>query len=360
MTTARTGITAAGTWIVDYAKVISRFPEEGSCVSVLSEAISNGGAPYNLLVNLCRLGATFPLKAVGCLGHDIDGASIMKDCRAHGIITAGMRTIPWASTSFSDVMTTRETGIRTSFNHAGANDLLSAEDFDFEEETSRIFFLGSLFFLAKLDAPDDRFGTLAASVLARARKAGILTCVDIERSNVPMEVFRESSQMALRQTDLIILNVEVAEQLSGVRVRYPSGIDLVAAADAAHGLQTLANSHAVVLRFPTGAFVLSRSGEHVTEGSANLPKSRIVSAIGAGHAFSAGFLYGYHEGWNLSACLKAGHATAAACLSDQTASGGIRTMPSCLKRLASFGQRPLESHHLDRPSRSESKPAVIP
>ncbi len=206
-----TGITAAGTWIVDYAKVISQFPEEGSCVSILSEAISNGGAPYNLLVNLCRLGAPFPLKAVGCLGHDIDGASIMKDCQSHGIATAGMRTIPWASTSFSDVMTTRETGIRTSFNHAGANDLLSPEDFDFEHESPRIFFLGSLFFLAKLDAPDHRFGTLAASVLARTRKAGVLTCVDIERSNIPMALFRESGRAALRQTDLIILNVEVAE-----------------------------------------------------------------------------------------------------------------------------------------------------
>ncbi len=41
----REGITAAGTWIVDYTKVVSRFPEEGSCTSVLSETLGNGGAP---------------------------------------------------------------------------------------------------------------------------------------------------------------------------------------------------------------------------------------------------------------------------------------------------------------------------
>jgi hypothetical protein len=64
----REGITAAGTWIVDYTKVVSRFPEEGSCTSVLSETLGNGGAPYNLLVNLCRLGFTSPHRSVRSVG----------------------------------------------------------------------------------------------------------------------------------------------------------------------------------------------------------------------------------------------------------------------------------------------------
>jgi sugar/nucleoside kinase (ribokinase family) len=88
-----------------------------------------------------------------------------------------------------------------------------------------------------------------------------------------------------------------------------------------------------------GAIALSDQGEIVTEGSVKLPKTRLVSATGAGHAFTAGFLYGYHENWGLLESLKAAHASAAACLMDKTASGGIRKLSSCLTLLDKFGQR---------------------
>ncbi len=348
MLSDRSGITAAGTWIVDYAKLISQFPDEGACASVFTETTHNGGAPYNLLVNLCRLGSPFPLRGLGCLGQDLDGDSIMKDCKAHAIDTARIRTVPGAATSFSDVMIARETGVRTSFNHAGANDLLRFEDFDFDENPSRILFLGSLFFLAGLDAKESKFGTFAASVLAHARRRGMLTCVDIERTNVPLSLFQESARASLKQTDLVILNVEVAEMLSMIRIRFPSGVDLFAAERAATELRALAQARCVVIRFPSGAFALAVSGERIAQGSVSLPKSRIVSAAGAGHAFTSGFLYGYHENWPLEDCLKAANATAAACLTDQTASGGIRKLSDCLKRLEKYGQRRLESMRIDQ------------
>ena len=338
----RSGITAAGTWIVDYSKEILHFPEEGSCVPIFSETTSNGGAPYNLLVNLCRLGFPHPLRAVGCLGKDLDGASIIKDCESHGIDASRMKSIPWASTSFSDVMVSRDTGVRTSFNHAGANDLLTAEDFQMQSDNSRILFFGSLFFLSALDAPDKKYGTVAAAVLARTREQGILTCVDIERTRVLSGVFRDAGRAALKQTDLVILNVEVAEELSGVRMCYPIGVDLAAAENAALALQELSAAKCVVLRFPAGALAVSDCGKRIAQGSVKLPKAKIAGAAGAGHAFTAGFLYGYHEQWGLEDCLRAAHASAAACLGNKTASGGVRILSSCLRNLEKLGQRELD------------------
>lgn len=337
----RAGITAAGTWIVDYTKVVSRFPEEGSCIQVLGETLGNGGAPYNLLVNLCRLGFTAPLRAVGWIGQDMDGASIVKDCRAHGIDSSRLHVSRETPTSFSDVMTNRETGIRTSFNHAGANALLKPGDFDLQNDSSRILYLGTLFFLAGLDKSEPRHGTRAAAVLAAARKQGMTTCIDIEKTDMATDAFLEGARAALRQTDLPILNVEVAERLSGIRLRYPAGVDFPAIKNAAQALQSLSGGSCVVIRFPAGALALAADGAMHLEGSVNLPKTRIVNAVGAGHAFAAGFLLGYHDGNDLSACLKNGHAAAAACLSATTSSSGVRTMGACLELFTKYGQRQL-------------------
>jgi sugar/nucleoside kinase (ribokinase family) len=339
MSSSRSGITAGGTWIVDYSKVISEFPHEGACTSIVSETINNGGAPYNLLVDLCRMGCPFPLRAIGCIGHDMDGSSILKDCKAHDIDTSRIRMTPESSTSFSDVMTTRETGVRTSFNYPGANALLNVDDFQFRHDNSRIFFLGTLFFMSALDETIFRHGSKAALVLASARREGILTCVDIERTNLPASFVEAGGRAALAETDIVILNIEVAEILSGIKIRYPAGVDIFAAREAARVLQAFGQAECVVIRFPVGAIALSDKGEIVTEGSVKLPKTRLVSATGAGHAFTAGFLYGYHENWSLLECLKAAHASAAACLMDKTASGGIRKLSSCLTLLDKFGQR---------------------
>jgi len=337
----RSGITAGGTWMVDYSKIISQFPHEGACTSILSETINNGGAPYNLLVDLCRLGAPFPLRAIGCIGHDMDGGSILKDCKAHEIETSRLQLLHESSTSFSDVMTTRETGVRTSFNYPGANALLGVDDFDFQKDASRIFFLGTLFFLAALDSADAKRGSKAAVVLAAARQQGLLTCIDIERTNLPQSVVEKGGRAALAETDLVILNLEVAEILSGVKILYPAGVDTIAAGEAARVLQSFGQAQCVVIRFPVGAIALSADGELMAEGSVKLPKARLVSAAGAGHAFTAGFLYGYHEKWTLRDCLKSGHAAAASCLTDKTASGGIKKLSSCRELLERYGQREL-------------------
>jgi len=335
----RNGITAAGTWIVDYNKVVSQFPDEGACTAVLRESVNNGGAPYNLLVDLCRLGAAFPLRAIGCIGRDVDGASILKDCLAHGIDATGLKTVPEASTSFSDVMTASETGIRTSFNHAGANAFLGTEHFDFGRDSSRIFYLGTLFFLAELDKRDAKHGTKAAAVLAEARRHGMLTCIDIERTNLAPGVFTTEARAALAETSLAVFNVEVAEMVSGIRIRYSAGVELSAACEAAEKILKFGDGECVAIRFPTGALALSKSGETVVEGSVRLPKSHVRSAAGSGHAFTAGFLHEYHESRALTDCLKAGHSAAAACLMDVTTSGGVKQLVSCLNLIEQFGQR---------------------
>src|SRR5271170_4202112 len=98
----RSGVMAGGNWIVDRVKFIDAWPPEDSLANIRRERLGNGGAPYNVLKNLSRLGATFPLEAVGLVGEDADGDYIFADCRACSIDTRQLRRTSEAATSYTD------------------------------------------------------------------------------------------------------------------------------------------------------------------------------------------------------------------------------------------------------------------
>ena len=87
MSNPRTGILAGGNWIVDQVKLIDRWPPQDALANITSQFSSNGGSPFNVLKNLARLGATFPLAAIGLVGDDEAGRFIREDCARHGTAT---------------------------------------------------------------------------------------------------------------------------------------------------------------------------------------------------------------------------------------------------------------------------------
>ena len=99
----RSGILAGGNWIVDRPKLIDVYPVQDTLANILQETSSNGGAAYNVLIDLARLQAPFPLEAVGLVGDDEAGEFIRADCRAHGIDTRQLHTCKEAPTSSADV-----------------------------------------------------------------------------------------------------------------------------------------------------------------------------------------------------------------------------------------------------------------
>ena len=188
--TERSGILAGGSWIVDRTKMIDFYPAQDALANILQEMSNNGGAPYNVLIDLARLQASFPLEAVGLVGDDAAGGFIRADCRAHGIDTCQLHSSKEAPTSYTDVMTVQSTGRRTFFHQRGANAFLDSAHFDFTQSRARIFHLGYILLLDRLDQPDPKYGTVAAALLARARAAGFKTSLDLvsEDSDMPWSV----------------------------------------------------------------------------------------------------------------------------------------------------------------------------
>jgi sugar/nucleoside kinase (ribokinase family) len=330
MSTSRHGLLAAGNWIIDYTKIIDIYPAQDALCNIASETYGNGGSPYNLLIDLARLEAPFPLEALGLVGDDKDGEAIRADCARHKIDVGQLRTTKDAHTSYTDVMSVKSTGRRTFFHQRGANALLGPEHFDFSASRARLFHLGYLLLLDRLDQPDADHGTVA----------GFKTSIDVVSED--SDRFPAIVRPALKHTDYAILNEFEAERTTGRRIRTESGIDAAQLRAAAAQLLEAGVREWVVIHFPEGAIAAGRDGKILTQGSVRIAQEKIAGTTGAGDAFGAGLLLGLHESKPMEECLHHAVCVAVACLTDATTSAGIHSLAHCVKLGDSFGFRDLK------------------
>jgi sugar/nucleoside kinase (ribokinase family) len=337
--TARDGILAGGNWILDHTKVIDVYPAQDALANILAETSSNGGGPYNVLKDLARLQAPFPLAAVGLVGDDAAGEYIRRDCQAHGIDTRQLHVTREAPTSYTDVMTVKSTGRRTFFHQRGANAFLDLAYFDFALSDARIFHLGYLLLLDRLDGADPVHGTVAAAVLHRAQEAGFRTSVDLvsEDSNR----FAKIVLPALCYCDYCVLNEFEAQRTTGITIVREGKIDLAAARKAAYKLLAAGACEWVVIHFSEGAIAVGSGGQELVQPSVNVPQERIAGTLGAGDAFAAGVLLGLHEAVPINVALTYGVCVAAASLTHPTSSDGVKPLFECLRLAEEFGYRQL-------------------
>jgi sugar/nucleoside kinase (ribokinase family) len=335
----RRGLLGGGNWIIDQVKRIDVYPQRESLANIRSQYQGTGGAPYNVLLDLAKLGAGFPLSGAGLVGKDALGETILNDCRRHKIDTRLLRQTAVAPTSYTDVMTEEADGRRTFFHLRGANALWRGEDLDFRKSKARIFHLGYLLLLDQLDLPDTRFGTRAARLLAAAQEAGMMTSVDVVSED--SERFASIVSPALKFTDYCVLNEIEAGKTAGFKIRQPDGtLDTVSLRHAAGALLQQGVREVVVIHFPEGGFARTRKGEDVWQSSLNIPAKHIAGTAGAGDAFCAGVLLGLHEGWELKRCLETAVCVAAASLFDPTCTGGMKPLSACLALAKKYKFRP--------------------
>jgi len=333
----REGILVGGNWIIDQVKVIDGYPKEDQLANIISESSCNGGSAYNVIKALAKLEAGFPLSGVGLVGDDEGGDKVLLDCKNYGINTRQIGKTDEVSTSYTDVMSVRGTGRRTFFHQRGANALLDINHFDFSGN-EKIFHLGYLLLLDRLDIVEEDGLTRAAKVLRSAQENGILTSVDIvsERS----QRFHEVVPPALPYIDYLFVNEFEAAMITGIlttTLREQLVID--ACYRAARDILAMGVNRWVFLHFPAGIIAVSKDGQEIYQSSLNVPDEKIVGSSGAGDAFAAGVLIGVHNGWDMEKCLELGVCSAASSLSEPTSSEGILPKDECLKLAELYGYK---------------------
>ncbi|WP_293935510.1 carbohydrate kinase family protein [Sphingobacterium sp. UBA6645] len=338
----RSGILAAGSWILDEVKVIDKFPEEQSLVNILDEYISNGGSAYNILTDLTQLGASFPLEGLGLVGNDFHGIRIVDHCKQIGIDTQQIAMIPNVSTSYTTVVSVKPTGRRTFFHHRGASAQLCLRHFDFQNSNARIFHLGYLLLLDKLDEIKEDGRTDASHLLEKAKNAGFNTSIDLVSED--SDRFQSVVPSSLPYVDYLFLNEFEASKLSGINlmnIEEPQQMQ-DRCQEVCDYLFNLGVNQWIIIHYPAGVYAAQRNGASLFQPSVRLKPEQIIGSNGAGDALAAAILYGIHEEWSMEDSLKLGVCAAAASLTHVTCSDGILDLQGCLELGEQYGYRAVE------------------
>lgn len=336
---SRSGILAGGSWIVDQVKIIDTYPGQDQLANISGEEQGTGGSPFNVLVDLAQLGATFPLIGCGKMGLDAPADWALSKCKNLNIDTSHIHQDDSHPTSYTLVMTVQSTGRRTFFHHPGANAFWDGSELDLNQSNARIFHLGYLLLLDELDKPDPDYGTKAAALLCRAQKAGLQTSLDVVSED--SDRFATIVKPALKYTDYAILNEIEAGKSTGFTIREADNtLNKNALEKAVDAMFDAGVKELAVVHFPEGAYAQNRDGERFWQPSLQIPNDFIQGGAGAGDAFCAGTLFGVHEKMPIQDSLKLGVKAAASCLSHPTCTEGVTSLNGIKKLEDEFGFRP--------------------
>ena len=332
----KNAITVAGNLTVDIIKYIDHYPACQALTDITGIDRATGGLCCNVALTLAKLAPELPIRVIGLLGDDEAGDYIMTQFTAHpSIDTAGLRRL--GATSYTDVMTEKDTGKRTFFHYRGANALLDAAHFDFERMETDILHIGYILLLDSLDVPDPAgiYPSAMCGLLAKAQSFGIRTSIDV----VSAEGGRYSELVppALRFTDYCCINEYEAAAITGIKLRDGAGAVLRAhLRPACHALMEMGVAHWAVIHMPELSCGLARDGDYVELPSWKLTPGFLKSSVGAGDAFAAGVLYGAYHEKSLAKSLRIAGAIAAYSLSGAGASDAVIPLPELLTRMEAF------------------------
>lgn len=324
------GICCAGNMIVDITYPIETWPKQNELTHI-TEGIqsSTGGSVCNTITDLARLDPRLPLVASGFAGHDTEGEFILREMGKYPNIDLSMVKRD-GRTSFTAVMSNNQTKERTFFQHAGANACYCEDHIDWDRLDVDIFHIGYILLLPALDAPDEEYGTKMARLLHRAQKQGLKTSIDVVSESG--DRFAKLVTPALRYADYCIINELEAQQTTGVRLRDEDGTLHPENMPAALvKLKELGVSTWAVIHCPELGCGMDEMGQYFAVPSLKLPEGYIKGTVGAGDAFCAGILYAAEMDWSMEKALKMSACSAAASLSEVSASDGVKAAGEVLK-----------------------------
>ena len=318
------GICVAGSMIVDILYPCNGWPKQGQLVQIQDGiSRSTGGAVCNTIIDLAKLDPSMPLYAMGRNGKDTEGDLIMANLGKYANIDTS-NVICEGISAFTLVMSDQLSKERTFFTYLGANSKFDVDDVKLDALSCNIFHIGYILLLDAMDRADDEYGTHMARLLHAVQQRGIKTSIDVVSE--ASDRFTRLVQPALKYTDYCIINELEAGQSTGIALRDENDKLLYDNIPLAlKRMKELGVSTWAVIHCPEGGFGLDENNNYIAKESLHLPEGYIKGSVGAGDAFCAGVLCGAEHGDKLEDAIVLGIASAAASLSEASATDGMRT-----------------------------------
>jgi sugar/nucleoside kinase (ribokinase family) len=332
----RRGVVTAGTWCVDLNKSIPLWPAEDTMTTVVEVDRQGGGSGCNMAIDLKRLDPALPVATMGLVGDDGDGRFLLAECDRYGIDRTRLAVAERGLTASTDCFNSKASGRRTHFYAPGVAARMSPDHFEFAGMTAHVLHLGLPGAHETMDAPWGQDSTGWATVLRKARAAGLKT--NLEMVSTQREDVARFGRSCLPFLDLLIVNDYEIGCVAGIETREEGRAAPAKVAAALKRALEMGPLEFAVAHFPEGAIAATRDGL-VSLGSVALPPEEIVGVNGAGDAFAAGVLYGWCEEMSLGAALRLGHACAAASMRAVSTTQGVGAVAECLALVERYGLR---------------------
>lgn len=297
-----------GNFVADVVvKPVEKMPQKGGVVLVDKMELHSGGCAMNKAIALAKM--DLKTGVIGKIGNDWFGKYLIGIMKEYGMDIRGMIKDKNTNTSSVVVLISKD-GERSFIHYAGATAKLSITDINFDIiKEYKILDISAFFRMDRLD------GAPTVEILKRAKKFGLITTLDVcwDSENRWMKLL----EPCLKYVDFFLPSYEEAVKLSGKK-ELPS----IAKEFISRGVKT-----AVIKIGDKGCFIATGDRKY------NIPayKVKVVSTVGAGDSFVAGFLTGIIKGWNLEESGKFANAVGACCVTTLGASTGIKRLNRTLK-----------------------------
>lgn len=299
-------VVCLGILVVDIlCSPIDKVPEPGELISTDEISLSGGGHAHNAAVSLARLG--LKVGALGKVGHDHFGDFLKEDLRKEGVDISKIAVSHKLGTSKTMIILTHSEDRR--FIHTlGANANFNIDDIDFNYlSQGKVLYVGGYGVLPELEEDS------LIKLLKFAKLHGLITVLDVVIPHTEVRWINKCKR-ALKFTDFFLPNSDEARLITG-RVEPRE--------QAEEMLRHNYEMTVVITMGKEGSFV--RTKDKIARASTY--EVEVVDPSGGGDAFSAGFIFGVINGWELEETLKLASAMGASAVREVGTTTGVFTRP---------------------------------
>jgi len=291
------GIIVADIW----ARPIDEMPDKGRLQLTKEIGMGLGGHATNSGRCLAKLGVD--VAVMGCIGQDGLGDFAIEELDNHGIDTGGIYRTETTGTAATLVFID-SSGERSFIHAVSADGEIRPEylDMDLVKSPELLYMAGAL-------AMPGFDGEPQAQVMAQAKQAGVTTVLDVVWDATGK--WLDTLAPVLAYTDIFVPSLVEAREISGRETP-----EDVAQFFLNQGIKIVGLTNA-----EQGAYVST------TDMEMNVPayEIEVVDTTGAGDAFTAGFIYGYLQGWDLERSTRFANAMGALATTALGTTAGIKS-----------------------------------
>lgn len=291
-------VVTMGALLVDELGRTEKLPTENEEIFLDQLEIKPGGSAANTAVACSRLNLATGF--IGAIGNDREGDFLLEDLKKENVDTSQLMKRMDAPTGKCIIITDRKES-RHMYAFTGAGNRI-----DIDEKDTEYILNADILHIADLINVDPLIR--AAEIASTTRS----TQVALNPGGLIIGLGYSRIQRLLSLTNIYISSLEEAEKLYTMKDREAMVQSLFN-----EGIETVA-----LTMGKQGCFIANPAEAHMISA---FDVKEVVDTTGAGDAFSAGFLYGILNRYDLKTCGYCGNAVAALCIQEFGARNGVPT-----------------------------------